>query len=98
MNVEKILLAMGGARAVRRLIASSPSTISQMKARGTIPGHHVRLFIALRPELDWPALLDVDITRFSLLINEDSVRRLRIARTRKARAKMALTRALVVPT
>lgn len=94
--MEKILVAMGGDRTVRRLIGSSPSTISQMKARGAIPGHHVRLFIALRPELDWPALLDTDIARFSALINEDSIRRLRVARTRRKRgesAALALTSA-----
>lgn len=90
MDVEKILIAMGGDRTVRRLIDSSPSTISQMKARGSIPGHHVRLFIALRPELDWPDLLDADIARFSALINEDSIRRLRVARTRRKRGEAVI--------
>lgn len=91
MDVEKILVAMGGDRVVRRLICSSPSTISQMKARGAIPAHHVRFFIALHPELDWPGLLDADITRFHALINEESLRRLRVARKRgSARASIKI--------
>lgn len=82
MNVEKILSEMGGGRSVRRLIHSSPSTISQMKARQKIADNIVRFFIALRPELDWPDLLDADLPRFSALINEKTVRRLRAARMR----------------
>ena len=88
MNVEQILSQMGGDRAVRRLTHSSPSTISQMKARRKIADHHLRFFIALRPELDWFFLLGDDVSRFVVLINEQSVRRLRLARMRNfARAK-----------
>lgn len=82
MNVEKILDKMGGPRRVRFLIDSSPSTISQMKARGKIADNLVRFFIALRPELDWPDMLGDDLPRFSALINEQSLRRLRAARLR----------------
>jgi hypothetical protein len=82
MNVDKILAQMGGPRRVRLLIGSSPSTISQMKARGKIADNLVRFFIALHPELDWPDLLDTDLQRFSALINEQSLRRLRASRLR----------------
>jgi hypothetical protein len=86
MNVEKILARMGGDRRVRSLIDSHPSTISQMKARRKIADHCIRFFIALRPELDWPDLLDDDLPRFSALINEQSVRRLRASRLRHVAA------------
>ncbi|ARK56281.1 hypothetical protein [Burkholderia pseudomallei] len=82
MNVEKILIEMGGDRAVRQLLHSSPSAISQMKGRRKIADHLVRFFIALRPELDWPGLLEHDLPRFSALINEKTVRRLRAVRMR----------------
>lgn len=82
MNVEKILAQMGGAAKVRRLIGSSPSNISQMRARGKIADNLVRFFIALHPELDWPHLLDDDLARFSATINLQSLRRLRASRLR----------------
>ncbi|MBK3333526.1 hypothetical protein GA845_00575 [Burkholderia pseudomallei] len=97
--MEKILSEMGGGLSVRRLIHSSPSTISQMKARQKIADHLVRFFIALRPELDWPDLLDVDLPRFSALINEKTVRRLRAARMRtSARASVKQRRAAPMET
>ncbi|KNA31022.1 hypothetical protein ADU20_27230 [Burkholderia pseudomallei] len=53
-----------------------------MKARGKIADNLVRFFIALHPELDWPDMLEDDLPRFSALINEQSLRRLRAARLR----------------
>lgn len=87
MNVEKILAQMGGAARVRSLIGSSPSNMSQMKARGKIADNLVRFFIALRPELDWPNLLDDDLARFSATINLQSLRRLRASRLRSIGAR-----------
>lgn len=80
MNVEKIITAMGGRKATMRLLGISSPAISQMIARKRIGSAHLRFFIALRPELNWAELLNTDYPRFSTLIAEQPLRRLRAQR------------------
>jgi hypothetical protein len=83
MNMKQIIHLLGGRAAVGRLIGVSPQYVSQMKSQHRFADHHLRLFIALRPELDWSALLGDDYHRFAPLYNDKYVKRLRVARTRK---------------
>jgi DNA-binding transcriptional regulator YdaS (Cro superfamily) len=81
MNVEKIITAMGGRKATMRLLAIRSPAISQMIARKRIGNAQLRFFIALRPELNWAELLNTDYPRFSTLIADQSLRRLRVQHT-----------------
>lgn len=86
MNVIKIIELMGGRKTVSGLIGMAPQYVSQMRSQHRFADHHLRFFIALRPELEWPVLLGDDYGRFESLINDESLKRLSAARRRKPNA------------
>jgi hypothetical protein len=80
MKVAEIIDAMGGRASVARLTGVGAAQISHMFTRGTIPAHHIRLFIALRPELDWIALIDSDSLPYIPVLTDKGVQANRFAR------------------
>lgn len=80
MNVPAIIAAMGGRRAVARLTGVKAPQISHMFTRKYIPSHHVRLFIALKPELDWNELLNSNTRDYAEVLMYEGVQDLRFAR------------------
>ncbi|OYD65985.1 UNVERIFIED_ORG: hypothetical protein BDU10_8637 [Burkholderia sp. CF145] len=80
MNVKLIVKLMGGRKAVSRLTGVPPHYVSQMQSQHRLADHHLRFFIALRPELEWSVLLGDDYERFTTLINEKALRNLRVRR------------------
>jgi DNA-binding transcriptional regulator YdaS (Cro superfamily) len=82
MRVAEIIDAMGGRASVARLTGVGAPQISHMFTRGSIPEHHIRLFIALRPELDWAYLLNGNTRKYISVLTEQGVRNVRYARLR----------------
>ncbi|TCK36690.1 hypothetical protein B0G84_5703 [Paraburkholderia sp. BL8N3] len=87
MNVIEILEAMGGRAKVASLVRVCPAQMTQMRTRGKIADHNIRFFIALRPELDWPELLEEDFERFVPVLNEKHLVRLRKMRLWRQRQR-----------
>lgn len=83
MNVAEIIDAMGGRPYVARLCGVSLPQISHFYTRGYIPEHHVRLFIALRPELNWSDFLHSDTSAYIPLLMDKGVKDVRYARLRR---------------
>jgi DNA-binding transcriptional regulator YdaS (Cro superfamily) len=80
MNVSAIIEAMGGRPSVARLTGVKAPQISHMFTREYIPSHHIRLFIALRPELDWNELLNSNTCDYIDVLTYKGVQDLRFAR------------------
>lgn len=80
MKVPEIIDAMGGRASVARLTGVGAAQISHMFTREYIPEHHIRLFIALRPELDWLTLLDANISNYIPVLTDTAVQANRFAR------------------
>jgi hypothetical protein len=87
MQVGAIIEAVGGREAAQRLMGVGSAQVSHMYARGYIPAHHVRLFIALFPELDWYTLLHGDTLEYTEILLHpcvQSVRQHRLKINRRA--------------
>jgi hypothetical protein len=82
MNVSAIIEAMGGRPSVARLTGVKAAQISHMFTRKYIPSHHIRLFIALRPELNWDELLNANTLEYIPVLMDKGVRDIRYARLR----------------
>lgn len=80
MNVGAIVDAMGGRLSVARLTGVKAPQISHMFTRQYIPSHHIRLFIALKPELDWIELLNSNTLEYIHVLSYRGVQDLRFAR------------------
>jgi hypothetical protein len=80
MNVPAIIEAMGGRPSVARLTGVKAPQISHMFTRKYIPSHHIRLFIALKPELDWDTLLHSNTLDYAEVLMDKGVQDLRFAR------------------
>jgi hypothetical protein len=83
MKVNEIIDAMGGRAHVRMLTGVTRGMIHLMVTNANIAPHHIRFFIALRPELDWPVLLDADLDQFADLLADKRLVSVRNARRRK---------------
>jgi hypothetical protein len=88
MNVKQIIQSMGGRKAVSRLTGVPPHYVSQMQSQQRLADHHLRFFIALRPELEWPVLLGDDYCRFIPLINDKSLKILKARRERSLNERL----------
>ncbi|MEX3635990.1 hypothetical protein [Paraburkholderia sp. BR14320] len=77
MQVQPIITAMGGRQAVMVMTGINSPAFSQMKSRERIPDHHLRLFIAIEPHLNWETLLESDYPRFSTFFASVMTRRKR---------------------
>lgn len=82
MNVDAIIQAMGGRASVVRLCGVKAAQVSHMYTRQYIPSHHIRLFIALRPELNWDELLNSDTQVYIPVLTDKGVQNVRYARLR----------------
>ena len=80
MKVAEIIEAMGGRPSVTGLTGVKASQISHMFTRNHIPSHHIRLFIALRPELNWDDLLNGNTHVYMPLLTDKGVSANRFAR------------------
>lgn len=85
MKVGEIYDAMGGRGYIMRITDLQPPRVSRMYTQNHIPSHWIRFFIALRPELDWPYLLDSDSRKFAEILANTSIRDLRMQRMRAQR-------------
>lgn len=83
MKAKEIIEAMGGLPYVRSLTGVTRSMVYLMISSESIASHHIRLFIAIRPELDWPNLLEADIAEYTDLLADKSLRDVRNSRRRK---------------
>ncbi|TCG08358.1 hypothetical protein BZM27_12545 [Paraburkholderia steynii] len=84
MKVLEIFELMGGRPYIMRLTDLQAARLSLMATKNHIPSHWVRLFIALRPELDWTYLLDSDSPKFMEIRANSFIRDLRAQRMREA--------------
>ena len=75
MRVLEIFEAMGGRRAVQGLTGIKAPQLSHCITRKYIPAHHIRLFIALRPELDWGYLLNFNTLEYIPILTDAGVQR-----------------------
>ena len=75
MRVREIIEAMGGRQAVQALSGIKTAQISHCITREYIPAHHIRLFIALRPELDWGYLLNFNTQDYIAVLTDQGVQR-----------------------
>lgn len=75
MRVREIIEAMGGRQAVQALAGIKTAQISHCITREYIPAHHIRLFIALRPELDWGYLLNFNTLEYIPILTDAGVQR-----------------------
>lgn len=82
MRVAEIIDAMGGRSSVAGLTGVGKAQISHMFARGAIPDCHIRLFIALKPELDWNYLLTGNNAKYLSVLTHQGVRNIRYHRLR----------------
>jgi hypothetical protein len=82
MKVEKIIEQMGGRAYLMGLCDFSTSNLSHFIKLNQIPSHWIKLFIALRPELDWDDLLNSVTLDFSKVLSDKAVRDVRYARLR----------------
>jgi hypothetical protein len=89
MKVREIYDAIGGRSYIMRLTDLQPPQVSRMYTRNRIPSHWVRLFIALRPELDWHYLLDFDSPRFIEILDNSFIRDVRLQRMRNTQTRDA---------
>jgi hypothetical protein len=80
MRVKEIIEAMGGRAAVQALAGIKTAQISHFLTRKYIPAHHIRLFIALRPELDWGYLLNFNTQEYIPILTDQGVQRNRAIR------------------
>ena len=75
MRVKEIIEAMGGRQAVQAFAGIKAPQISHCITREYIPAHHIRLFIALRPELDWGYLLNFNTQEYIEILTDPGVQR-----------------------
>lgn len=90
MNVKAIIAAMGGKAYVQRLTGVKKAQLSKFHNVPYIPVHHIKLFIALRPELNWPELLNSHTLPYIPVLTDKGVRDVRYARIRNMRRKADL--------
>lgn len=82
MKVEKIIDQMGGRAYLMGLCDFSKSNLSHFVKLKQIPSHWIKLFIALRPELDWDDLLNSVTLDYAKVLSDKAVRDVRHARLR----------------
>lgn len=87
MKVKEIIDAMGGKAYVQRLTGVKKAQLSKFHNVPYIPVHHIKLFIALRPELDWPELLNSHTSPYIPVLTDKGVRDVRYARVRRIKQK-----------
>ncbi|WP_423396060.1 hypothetical protein [Burkholderia sp. LMG 21824] len=100
MQVLRIIKEVGGRPAIVRLTGLHVSLISHWIKQDYIPSHWIRFFIALKPELDWPELLDGNTLEYTDLMNHEHVIRTRLSqlsRLRKRVKKLQAVAAQIVP-
>lgn len=83
MKVKEIIAAMGGRPYVQRLCGVGKAQLSKFHTLPYIPVHHIKLFIALRPELDWNDLLHSHTLPYISVLTDKGVRDVRYARLRR---------------
>lgn len=83
MKVKEIIAAMGGKPYVQRLCGVGKAQLSKFHNVPYIPVHHIKLFIALRPELDWADLLNSHTSPYISVLTDKGVRDVRYARIRR---------------
>ncbi|WP_448167709.1 hypothetical protein [Burkholderia ambifaria] len=88
MKVDRIIKDMGGRRCVKGLTGISESLISHWYKRQYIPTHWIRFFIALKPELDWPDLLNGNTSEYTDLMNHEHVIRSRLTQINRLRKRV----------
>ena len=87
MKVEKIIDQMGGRPYLMDLCGFSKSNISHFIKQNQIPSHWIKLFIVLRPELDWDDLLNSVTLDYAKVLSDKAVRDVRYARLRNMRRR-----------
>lgn len=92
MRVKEIIEAMGGRAYVQGVCGVSKGQISHFHTFPYIPTHHIRLFIALKPELDWDDLLLSHTTPYIPLLTDKGVRGVRYARLRNSKRRAELNK------
>ena len=88
MKVHAIIEAMGGRACVARLWGVGSAQISHCYTRDYIPAHHIRLCIALRPELDWNDLLHSDTSLYIHVLLDSGVQNVRAVRLKPRAASV----------
>lgn len=87
MKVKAIIDAMGGRPYVMRVCGISTSQISHFFKLDQIPSHWIKLFIAMRPELEWDELLNSVTQEYAPLLSDKALRDVRYARLRNIKRK-----------
>jgi hypothetical protein len=87
MKVKAIIDAMGGRPYVVRVCGISNSQVSHFFKLNQIPSHWIKLFIALRPELDWPDLLNSVTHEYAAVLSDKALRDVRYARLRNIKRR-----------
>jgi len=88
MKVDAIIRQVGGRRCITGLTGVSESLISHWIKQQYIPSHWIRFFIALKPELDWPDLLNGNTSEYTDLMNHEHVIRSRLSQLARLRKRV----------
>lgn len=92
MKVEDIINSMGGRPYLMRVCGVSTSQVSHWITQNHIPSHWLKLFIALRPELEWVELLNFVTLEVDNVLNDKALRDVRYARLRNIRRRAELNK------
>ncbi|WP_439891577.1 hypothetical protein ACS7SF_02755 [Ralstonia sp. 25C] len=86
MDARQIIAAFGGVSNVMRITGVTRSRVSHFAVRNEIPHHYVRLFIALRPELNWVDLLGNEYPHYGAILHDAGIEKMRMQRLRELKS------------
>ena len=89
MNTDAILAAFGGTKEIMGITGVNRQRVSHFRTQKHIPEHHIRVFIALKPELDWHSLLGSEnIAVYQDLLKDRGIQNIRVARLRTEKVRV----------